>query len=101
VSKSWFLLLLLLAALLATAVSLQSGGAWWRDFRRDLRYEARGGIYALKDDGREFRMRAESVPNRARAFWNDVGTELRILKADVSSDARIAAKRLSILIKTS
>ena len=90
-----------MGALLATAVSVQSGGAWWGDFRRDLRYEARGGIYALKDDGREFRARAESVPNHVRAFWSDMSNEIRILKADVSSDARVAAKRLATLIKTS
>ena len=97
-SKSLFFLLLV--AFLATAASLQSGGAWWGDFRRDLRYEARADIYALKDDARGLRAQAESVPNQLRALWSDVSNELRILKADVSSDARMAAKRISNFIKT-
>jgi hypothetical protein len=101
VSKSSFLLLFSLVAFLAGAASLRSGGAWWGDFRRDLRHEARGGIYALKDDAREFRARADAVPNQVRALWNDLSNELRILEADVSSDARMAAKRLATFIKTS
>jgi hypothetical protein len=100
VSKSSFLLLFLLVAFLATAVSLQSGGKWWGDVRRDLRSEARANVYALKDDASDVRAQAESVPSQFRALWNDVGNNLRILKADVTSDARMAAKRLSTFIKT-
>jgi hypothetical protein len=98
VSKSSFLLLIILpVAFLASAASLHSGGAWRGEIRSNLRYEARAGFDALEAEAQGLRVQAESAPNRFRALWNDVTTEIGILKADVSIDARMAAKRLSTL----
>jgi hypothetical protein len=100
VSKSSFLLLFLPVVFLAAAASLQSGGAWWGDVRSDLRSEANADCDAVKEDAYQLRLQAESAPNQLKALWNQATNDFRILKADVSIDARMAAKRLSTLIKT-
>jgi hypothetical protein len=98
VSKSSFLLLSSLAFL--AAASLQSGGARSGDVGNDFRYEAGADIASLKDDMREIRAQAETAPCDFRALWNDAVRDFRILKADVAIDARLAARRIATLIKT-
>jgi hypothetical protein len=98
VSKSSFLLLTLVVAFLATAASLQSGGGWWGNLRRDLRYEAHADLDALKEDAYGLRAQAQSIPHQFKALWSDTRQDLRILKADVSIDARMAAKRISTVL---
>jgi hypothetical protein len=101
VSKSSFILLLFLSvAFLASAASLQSGGVWWGEIRGGLQYEVHADLDALKYDAYQLQVHAESAPHHFRSIWHNAGNDFRILKADVSIDARIAAKHFSILIKT-
>ena len=99
VSKSSFLLLLTVA-FLATAASLQSGGAWLGKMMWQARYEVHQDIAALRYDVRELRDGSGLVPYALRSLWIDVRSDGRIIEADVSADARVATRRLSVLIKT-
>jgi hypothetical protein len=101
VSKSsFFSLFLLSVASLATAAVLRPGGAWLGDIRSDVQYEARAEVASLKDDAHDIRALAESAPNQLKAIWNDASRDFRILKADLTIEARLAARRISTLIKT-
>jgi hypothetical protein len=95
-SKPSFLLFLLLAI----AGSLHSVGARLGNIGRDLQYEARVDVASLMDDVHEIRSSADRLPSEVKALWDDVGREFRTLKADLTVDARLAAKRISDLIKT-
>lgn len=70
------------------------------DVRSDIRYEVGADIASLKDDLREIRARAESAPNQLKALWNDASRDFSILKANLTIEARMAARRISTLIKT-
>jgi hypothetical protein len=100
VSKSslFSLFLLSVASLATAAVLLRSGGAWLGDLRSGIRYEARGVITSLKDDKHDIRALAESAPNQFKAIWNDASRDFGILKADLTIEARVAARRISTLM---
>jgi hypothetical protein len=99
VSKSSFFFLSV--AFLGAAVSIQPGGVRPEEVCRAFRYEARANIALLKDDAHAIRSQAERAPSAFQNFWDDLRRGLRTLKADAAADARIAARRFSILVKTS
>ena len=101
-SKSSFLLLLLTVAILTATASLQSaGGARMGNAPVSLRYEANADIDALKDDIRGIRQQAVRTPNQLRNLLDDTARGLGSLRADLTVDARLAARRLATFIKIS
>jgi hypothetical protein len=94
-SRPSFLLFLLLAA----AGSFHAVGARVGNVGRDFQYEARVDVASLMDDVHEIRAYVDRVPHELKSFWDDAGREFRTLKADLMVDARLAAKRISALIK--
>jgi hypothetical protein len=100
VSKSLFFLLLLPVAFLAAAVSFHSGGVRLGDSEQSLRNEASANITSLQNDVSRIGAQAGRVPHALLGFWTDVSHQVRILEADVAVDARMAARRISSLIKT-
>jgi hypothetical protein len=100
VSKSsFFLLLLWVAFLAAAAASLQSGGAWSGDVRSNIGHEARADIASLGDDVHQIRAQAESAPNQVKVLWGDASRGFGQLADDLKVDIRMAARRISTLIK--
>jgi hypothetical protein len=100
VSKSsFFLLLLWVAFLAAAAASLQSGGAWSGNVRSDIGYEARADIASIRADFHGVRAQAESAPNQFRVLWDDASRNFRKLADDLTLDVRMAARRISTLLK--
>jgi hypothetical protein len=99
VSKSSFLLLSV--AFLAAVAGFKSSGARWEEVNSALRYEARADITAFRDDGRAIRNQAGRAPYAFGALWDDVCRDFRIIAADAAADARLTARRISILVKTS
>ena len=91
---------LLLFLLIAAAGSFYSVGGRWGNLGRDLRYEARVDAASLMDDVSEVRAQVDRVPYVFNAFWGDAGRAFRTIKADLTVDARLAATRISAVIKT-
>jgi hypothetical protein len=89
-----------LVVLLAGAVNLQSGGRRLGNLAGHLRYEARDDFASILDDVNEIRARVETLQYKFKELSDDAGEEFRILMADVTLDARLAAKRISALIKS-
>ena len=71
-----------------------------RSVGRDLQYEARADIASIEDDVHDIRDQAEKAPYDFLELWDDALKDFKILKADVTTDARIAARRIATLIKT-
>ena len=95
-SKSSFLLFFLLAV----AGSFHSVGGQLGNLGRDLRHEARVDAASLIDDVSEVRPQVDRAPSVFNAFWGDAARAFRTIKADLTVDARLAATRISAVIKT-
>jgi len=97
VFKSFFIPL---SVALLAAASLQSGGERVREIGLALRAEADAAILSLADGVEATRTQATRLPPKCRNFWSDAQANLRMLEADAATTARIAARRVSAMIKT-
>ena len=91
---------LLLFLLIAAAGSFYSVGGRWGNLGRDLRYEARVDAASLMDDVSEVRAHIDRVPYELKSLWDDAARAFKTIKADLTVDARLAATRISAVIKT-
>jgi hypothetical protein len=100
VSKSsFFIFVLWIAFLGATAASLQSGRGWSGNVRSDIGYEARADVASLEEAAHQIQAQAESAPNQFRVLWDDASRDLRKLADDLRIEVRMAARRISSLIR--
>lgn len=101
VSKSSFFLLLLTVASLSAVASHQSGGARWGNSSASLTYEATAGITSLHDEMVEIWDQAGQLPRRIRDLLDDLRKDITYIGSDARVDARLAARYLTGLVKTS
>jgi len=99
VSKSLFLLLLLVA-LLTVGVSLQSGAMRFGEDNFTADGELRADLASLKSDANVIVRRLQDAPHAVQNLWEDVRRDFIELKAEAKSEAHDAAHRLASLIKT-
>ena len=99
VSKSLFLLLLLVA-LLTVGVSLQSGAMRFGGDGFTPRAELRADFTSLKSDTAAIGRRLQDFPHAIQSLWMDVRREFIELKAEAKVEAHDAAQRIASLIKT-
>ena len=87
--------LLLLVALSAGAVNLQSGGAVWRDVVRDIRIEAHDDSIAMRDDVVMMQDSVKSAPVELKMMWASLSYHVTALHAAARAETKIAATRIS------
>ena len=87
-------LLLLLVALFAGVVSLQSGGGRWRDVTRDFRLEAHDDSIAIREDAAMIKASARLAPAQVRMIWSSIRYNVTALQASAKAESRVAATHL-------
>ena len=88
-------LLLLLVALFAGAVSLQSAGGRWRDIARDFRVEAHDDSIAIREDAAMLRDSAREAPVELKMVWADLRYNITALDASARAETKVAVSHLS------
>jgi hypothetical protein len=88
-------LLLLLVALLAGVVSLQSGGGRWRDVTRDLRLEAHDDSIAIHEDAAMLRDSAKSAPVELKMVWASIRYNVTALHASARAETKVAVTEIA------